>query len=571
VTDVSTDQKRLLASAAEVTGLLRRNLDVHRLYAAGHPSILGLDEGLHTRLLTHLKEFGPLELHISSLTLSVGDKVVLHAERREESISHALFLDGVRTVTFLPEVPLEEVSKLTEIWHATMHPAGDDGQTFATRLWEAGLLFVRSESVDALVDSTADAEALEQLLGEMKSGKAPFRAVPAGRLASQWNDRGSFEADLNARPTARANPQLFEEALTREETQSLVAELDRQRGEGTQRALTALVALAGTALPDQYSRIESAAGEIFLSLARASAFVELASVVQNIAQTIRNERRHPGAKSTPVLMAVLQQLDQAELIHAALAALSDPKTSAPASETLRFLPSKSVGHLLDELARQPDPALRRQLVELINGMLPSAEPIAERIVNAEPDVALQMLNVAQTMPAEDRLRILGLGLTHPAATVRLETLRRLKTVDVPAVSATLRKLAADPDVNVRRGSTDLLIRARDPEAAMLLSDRLEAPKLSPADRKSTYVALGTVGGEVAALTLRTEFRRQKDPDLRAACALALAQAGDEYSRPVLTATARKLLVPRVVKEACLEALRRLDARRSQRRAGEESP
>ena len=74
--------------------------------------------------------------------------------------------------------------------------------------------------------------------------------------------------------------------------------------------------------------------------------------------------------------------------------LPQAETNEAAADVLRYLPGRSVGTLLEAMAQQPDPAVRKQLVEVISGILPTAEPLAARIATSDPETSLLIVQIA---------------------------------------------------------------------------------------------------------------------------------------------------------------------------------
>src|SRR6185503_20587723 len=75
-------------------------------------------------------------------------------------------------------------------------------------------------------------------------------------------------------------------------------------------------------------------------------------------------------------------------------------------------------------------------------------------------------------------------------------------------------------------------------------------------------ALGSIGGAQASAVLVRAFDDTADPALKAPIALAIGRAGDPGARALLEAHVKKIFTSPKVKEACREALRRLDEPRT---------
>ncbi len=564
--EIAPPAKRHLVSTTEVVAHLRRTLDTRRFYATGHPAVLAMVTSFLARLRAHLVEWGNLDLNVTSLALLLGDKPVLAAERREESVSHPLYLDGVRSLSIRRDAPDDEIVRFLEIWNQSMQPGAADGQTFPTRLWESGIKTITAVSADALVEGATEVADFDRALEELQAGTLSFHATSAGSVAASQTD--PFEADTSAPMQGAADTRGELVSWSREEAAAIAEEATESRQESAERALFALVNLTVLSATTDRAPVERGAREVFRAFAMAGEFAPLAGVAKRIAEGVRAQRREH--KTPTLLISLLEQLGSEEVVTPALAALTDPKVSEAALDVLRFVPSTSVGPLLDAIPGIKDPESREKLVVVIAGILPAVAPLELRAASFDEAGALQVLRIAKALPASDAAGIQARALKHTSAKVRKAALADLKTAQALAHVPVLIPLLDDPDAGVRRPALDLLVRAQAEGAVPAIVARLANAEMEEGERKLLYLALANLGGETAMAALRSEFSRDHDAELRSAAAMALAQAGDESALPLLQKEAKRWFASRTLKDACKAAIKRLEARQAQATTGSAS-
>jgi len=558
--DIPEEKKKLYFSASDLCLTLRRVIDSRKLYARGHPALMGMVGELNRRLAAHVAEHGALTLFLSSLALLLEGRPVLQAERREDSISHGPYLDGVRTITFERDLGLDDTATLIEVWCASLYGSTDSSQTFPTRLWEAGLRGVRTTSLDTLVEGGD----IDAAVAEIRTGRAPLRAgAPASKALVDGVK--PIELDIGARLPDQPQRISLQE-IGAEDLKRLASTVPMERRDGAWRTTVGLAALAPLAGEGELPKLQKAVQSLFGSIVRDGSLQEAADLAHELGEAARAEDAPPGRRE--YLPGMLEALDSPEILGVALSALQEPERADAAVALLREMPTRAAEPLLEELAQPHDPHMRRRLVSVIIELAPTREMLEKRVTSAEPSMVLDVLEVARALAPADAAAVRLTALKHASGAVRKAALDSFGAANVAENAAVLRPLVRDPEPAVGRAALDLLVRARDPEAAGMIGEVLARRGTDPDEQRRLLMALGTLGGDVACLLLRRRFRSERAADLRAACALALAQAGDEYSRPLLESTSRRWFVSRTVKDACREALRRLERRRTGRAAAE---
>jgi HEAT repeat protein len=191
---------------------------------------------------------------------------------------------------------------------------------------------------------------------------------------------------------------------------------------------------------------------------------------------------------------------------------------------------------------------------------PPPEALTRAAASAPPDAAVVLLH--QLGGRDDALArvVRRSALRHPDGSVRARSLETMSAAARAEAVAELRQLTMDPDEAVRGAALLCCVELRDrgviPRLSALLDGRLGARSAQQA-----ATALGHLGGMDGAIALRRAFLTSRHAEVKAACAIALAEIGDESARAMIEKEAARFLHRGSLKAACVEALRRLDARR----------
>lgn len=214
----------------------------------------------------------------------------------------------------------------------------------------------------------------------------------------------------------------------------------------------------------------------------------------------------------------------------------------------------------------------------------------ERLRKWGAALAPAVLQLAESLPPEEYDRMLGaaLGMANPQ--VRLAGLQHLRNRAVAARAALLRAQPAtaegladqpinlalgatarkpllrtlfDPDSSVRAASVDVHVKTRDHEAVGPLASVVEKEGGSVDERKLALRALCSIGGKQAMAVLRGVLQSDRaDIALRIDAAHALGGLRDDESRAALLAVSGKFFVNRALKDACVDAIKKLVANRA---------
>ncbi len=579
--ELSPQLKRKLAAATDVCAHLRKQLDAHRLYAAGHTTLKGFQDSLFQRVSAYIAEHEELALGVTAHTLTAEGQVVFTSDKREESLSHALFLDGLERLVFARGLAQSELDQVMVLWRDAIDGRMPAGHNFLTRLWEAGFQHVNAVSIETFAEGEDDdkkqdrdkqQDQLKALMNELVSdklaGEAPDGAKGPRMLRLTKEDlvvlRTEGVVELTAEDLARNDAAAAAQplpGLLAEDAQALAAELSEADEVRLERGLHALAWASLSTSAAETEQLQEALRHLYVVLANKHRLDILADAFKHAVQAARAAPLEAEPRIRAVKLAS-ETLGHPSVMEVVLPLLDEPATAEQALAALRFLQPAAVTSLLDMLRLLQTKGGRTKLVELLKAAGPKAEEVAARLEGAPADLAVLLLGlVKESDPQWWALQ--RAGLAHEAPEVRRAVATQLSREKVLEHRAELYALAGGDDAQVRHALLPRLVAARDRGVVPLLEKLLsQHTRVDAAERKSLLVALGMLGGEQACALLRKELTQEADGELKAAAALALGQAGDQSARPLLESFAKKVFGGGHLKDACAEALKRLDAQKA---------
>jgi hypothetical protein len=428
------------------------------------------------RGLLELRGAVSVEVQTSSLD---SDGVTVYSEpQREEGLCARLHRDGVRSLTFLRGLLLEELVSLCRIALADPVAAQGPGREDAvTELWKAGLAHVEYR--------TADGYGMEH--GDLASGgieeavrKVSRRAVP---LLERRSGTGAFAAGADV-------PRQGADLLSPERLGAFDSDRWSDLGWRASLALMRIVE-EGFAGRDLEALEESLWRLLDELVDRGEAAA--------LAKTLDGLRRMGGAQAQGFRASVGRRLaEPARLARVcALAGRSEKALVSALPSWLSLLPRDASGVLLDALPSAPAqarPALARVAVERAELGL---ERFAVALATGAPETALALLGALSTLAPSKRAELAGPALSHPAPRVRIEAIAAVAAEPERALRE-LPSLLSGSETSVRVAAAQALPpgTAHGERAAALLIAAMARPAFlasKPDERALFYRALGKLG------------------------------------------------------------------------------
>lgn len=562
---------RRLTSARDLCANLKTVVEGLRLFPPGHVTVASYIERFNRCFTEFLEKEGAFTIEVTADSLLVDGHPVLTSETTADSLSNPLFLDGVTDISFLAETPLAELALLCEIWSLSVAADGDEGQTFTTRCWEASFNSIRVVSVDSFVEHlSADAErelhGLLQAIDEERSMGPTLPKAAAGRprlgpsdlLRLRMNGLAEIESsDLDPGPAAQP---INLAILTGEEARAMAAEVDSERAKQSLPAITALAFAGLEATAVQRAEIEGAIEAVFVSLARAAGLSQVRQTVANFVEAAQTDSDEPHRRFQ-ALEIVLAGLGRPVFLSLALATLKGPAVDPEVAAILSFLSPAAAPALLDCIAAETQ-AVGELLMPRLLALKPRPDVLGSRIHRVPAYIAMALLEHATTFAEADRIATYIAAVAHKQPEIRHFAATKVPRANLLARPETLYPLVNDSDPGLRQLAISVVLTAKDNAVAPYLAQLLDLTDLPLPERRRVIRSLGSMPARESVMALRKEFRSQTNAETAATCALALARAGDEFSRPAIQDTANRLFVNADLKKGCLEAIRILDARKA---------
>ncbi len=558
--------------AQEVEALLSNMAKAQRafnMYRANNPVFHRFQDLLRDSFRQVWERADSLELGVTEDGFRYGGGVFRIGKGRE-SLSFALYKDGIRSLKFLPGFENEVGRFLDALTRSTRRDA--EAEDIITILWEQEIEGLQYGYVDLLVDG----------LDVPDSGYTDQPpAVDRSSLSLDLQLDVVSPADAPAGQTAQGGaPPPGAPGLTREDFDETVYFLE-EREMASLREEVALEAernLRVDVLSALFDRLEEREwperqAEI-LDILNQLVPLFLSRGHLHEATLVLQELHRLGAEGGPLAG------DLAEEVERLFARLSDPRVLEQFVQALEdgavSPDSEDVGLFFSRLHASAMPVLIRfseltqnagvehRLASAING-LAARHPAEVNRLLASDEASI----VAGAARAAGRTRLaeavpgLAGALEHPDRDVRLAVVRALVDMRLtPALQALARALD-DEDREVRIAAANALRELRFASAREALAEVIDGRRLRDADlteKMAFFQAYGAVGGSGAVsrmagiLNDRGFLGRRSPTEERACAALALGEAGTAAAREALQRS-REDDDP-IVRNAVIRALRR---------------
>lgn len=551
--------------AADVAAHIKRALSMYRLYGYEHALAKSAETGLLEKLTESLVQEPRLALTFDMSGLKHGTKRVLEEEKKEESVTRALFSDGVDAIVFSASCPLDQVIALLHTWFEALITGADGEHTFTTRIWEHELTAIEVLVRPGLAEHGAtDSEAaarkdrVAQMISELSDDRslapAPRTKLVDEAALSVLHEVEAFRdldrAELERRARAERAP-LSE--LGKSDAAQLVSGLTaNDRGVG-QRTIFALWRAFPLASPLERAELHEFVRKIVATLVLEKRTTEVCKGLARIAESNASpkQRREVGE--------FLECLKSDALIAALVKLLEDPEAQQDALTLLALLPAEHTSMLIPALTDSPQD-VRTKIAGVIVSKAPPPEQVAAWVIEHGEAAAASMLPIAEKIGADHVDLAIRACLVHTDQAVRMKGATAVRTDRVPMFRTLLLALVSDGNQQIRHLVLQALIRARDPIAAEMLAKQLAEASCPHEVAKTCISGLATLGGARAGEALRRVLQHGSDKELRRAAALGLSNAADAATIALLEEESQRLLTDRAIKDACKEALRRIRSR-----------
>ena len=557
----ASDQAPL--EAAEATHLaavsgwlvqLGRTLKTCRLYDSNNPTVVRFRSELSVGLAAMFEQGGPLQLDVGSREFRRNGAMVYQASSRDDNLAAVFHRDGIRTLTFHPEMRAEDVETFLDAILRVTGPQVEEDD-LVTLFWDLGIqgLSVTAVPLEGDLDSGGEEQA-------GTSSPLPWPAKSSGG--------GSSDATGHSASSPRSDDCLVEERGV--EPADLVEELEtyanlevsrfqmereRESKRSLAKGFVAVLeqALAGDVTPDDRLEIAS-----FLPRALRTALAE--GEWTSARESLHQLRECAPDWSTEHFFAGLSAASDA-ISRRAVEKL-DHCDDAGIEEFVRLVHEfgpHAATWLIGLLAESQQRRVRRPLARAIAELLrEQPERIVPWLADSRWYVVRNIVHILGWIGGDRVAPHLTAASKHPEARVRREVVAALAQVSPRLAHPVLLEMMADAEPMLFMNLLQQLSHAPDPAVAnhLVRLMRHDAFRSRTEDERFAIYRAITSQGEIVLPALEEElkrgglFARGLDAHWRAV-ARCLARVGTPAALEVLERGTRSHLPG--VRAACSQA------------------
>lgn len=497
---------------------IEKTLTVRKLYSP-HAGPYQESMAALERKLWRALDGDAFTLRVGADQIGLGEDVLLERPDRDECFFFPLYRDGLRELTFSPEVDAGEIEALLTVFEAERHRRLAPDEDLVAFLWRCDLAGIHFTAVDGIGDEEAEGDEAQpgedyralvsELVERIRDPAAPVVGQTYAFVLDADVRLAPTDLRYDATTTRRAfadNPTVFH--LTREQAAALRAEVAREdEGDLLARFVAILLAMA----VDRDRTVDL--GHLLRVVRQLVGSLWQVGEHAALVDTLQRIERAAAAAAEPATRGALTDLLRGfftadrlgalfRMLHGtggiSLAAarqlwdLAGDDAWAPLLDFLHDLPE---GELAAEMRRY----LRARIAgspQLLRASLADARP--ERVLTAlslldprveglfarellplarHPDEAVRMKAVAAAgrLPGDEAKETLWRALDDDSAfQVRMSAFRLLAASDRPALVARLSALVSQPSFGERplwerRKAAQMLATAMGEEAAPLFA------------------------------------------------------------------------------------------------------
>ncbi|MBN1321247.1 MAG: HEAT repeat domain-containing protein [Thermoleophilia bacterium] len=426
-----------------------------RLFPADHPTARQSIDTLVNNVTSHVDNLGPVYLQIDEMKVLYENEQVYSYEGSRDNLAFLMFRDGIRVLSFHPDVEPWEIEALVDaLSHAD--DLADLEHDLATALWERELIHIEYEVVDPFLTGgeelrTAAVDDLRETvvrrLGELSpaSVAAGLDGGGAGFGAAGEGDRTAEDGPVEtAEDASRAESVALSQA-----DMELIEQIVADSSEALDDFAVVLLEIIGAGLDrpegdDVLARSLSAVCQQYIDLGNMDG---LGLVLERL-ETLEAEGRRPADFALGVIGAAVTPARLAGLIER-MSQASPPETKR-IEQLLGRMRVWIYPALLETLAENNDKSVRKTVIALLH--TESGIPVQflwplmrdTRWYVVRNAVHLARGSSDPELPAQlERL------LRHPDERVRREVIRSLDVIGGARAAPLLARALQDEDSAVR--------------------------------------------------------------------------------------------------------------------------
>jgi hypothetical protein len=522
----------------------------HRLYDAGNP--------VYRRFLANLRESferfwearDELQILIQEdRLLWMGEEVYRNASR-SESLSFALYRDGIRDLTFMRGVEQEELEKFLGALQRAKGERGE-GEELVTLLWDLDFKLLSYTAIDVGLEGIEVPSS-----GEGNPTGDPSLAMAMGELrseaqAAETQDElaeGEREAGGGMPGVVRKedfNPTLY--ALAEDERHRLLADLQAEMERDIRSdVLTALLdTLELQSSPERQVEVLGILRTLLPALLSQGGMAAAALIVGGI-RALREGEDRLAPEAENLAGELIEDLSSPHAVEELIRALEDGglvPEGAELTELLRSLGPRALEPLIRGAEGAATERARTVLREALRGIAQTnREALLALFESPDPTVVTGAVHLVAAFAMEEAAGKLAALLDRGGSEVPMAVVQAAAQIRSPVLAGALLRLLRHKDRDLRVAAVRVVGRSGYPLAAKELRAILEGKGLRTADvteKVAFFEAYGLLGGDDAAAFLgellngKGFLGRREPSEIRAAAALGLGKGASPGAKAAL--------------------------------------
>ncbi len=447
-----------------------------KLYPPGNPSIRQAVDVFNRELKKFLDTHEELRIGIEEFSFLYKGVAVFQDEEKKKSLPFFLFKDGMRELSFYPELEREELQAFLEVLKKAIDLPHEESDVVSL-LWEKDFVHIRYFVLDEYLDlSISGDKKIEVDPGELSEGKIVltredeeeiFREKAVLSFVSEKDEEAAAEGDgeIEGSPVTRS-VQL--PVIEKQDIPEIEAMLSKSRERGP---LDELISLLFEILffeedLEQYENVLRIFDKYFQEILRKADFERATRILTQV-KDLKILLSGKSEDRFKMLQKIEKNAGDKRSIEQLRKLFMDGKVENVDAffNYLKFMGEEAVPVLGTIWVKSTDQDLRKKASEFL-------KDIGRRNISAllyfskEGNVSLtkEIISLFETFMDEDKLQSLAEFASHPHSGVRLEVVNVLGKAENPAANKIILNFLSDEDDEVRIQAAQSLKYFDDREA-----------------------------------------------------------------------------------------------------------
>ena len=469
----------------------------------GEPERKKVHEDLEARLRSCHDQFGDLAIGVDDRDLLFDGTPVYSSPKRDGSLPHTLFQDGVREIILRRGLDAAELRAFVDVMRRATDPRGRGWDDSVTLLWEQGFQHIDiaclpSEEWDPEPnpgsDGGAGGEAVDRILWPGEAGPEEETDSTLDGTTDERADDWSLRTGAGPVPGEAIGAQ-YELSDIEAGNLRMLAVLEEALPPETQLVEVVFGLLAAEDNPAEYLEMASIVGQV-IERAVMEGDPKRANQLVDRLRGISTARSTASREIQAAADQILRDIGRPEYLDqlgSSLKAHPDVDLEALSAFLVQLGPSAAPA-LCDLLGQVEERSIRRAICEaLAVSCRSNVNILIERLSDSRWYLVRNILYILGRMAHQGVERALGEALYHEDVRVRIEAVSALGEVDSPTGRAYLNSALRDPEKRVRMLVARVISKRGGSRAAEVLWGVIESPEFRNRDaeeRTAFFAALG---------------------------------------------------------------------------------